>query len=41
MTMSNLNPTLLSTDQLVALGPHALHHLAVRAAGTLTSYRLL
>ena len=41
MSMSNLNPTLLSTDQLVALGPHALHHLAVRAAGTLTSYRLL
>jgi len=39
--MSNLDPTLLNADQLVALGPHALHHLALRAAGTLTSYRLL
>lgn len=39
--MNNLDPTHYNAKQLEALGPHALHHLAVRSCGTLAAYRLL
>ena len=35
--MSNIDPTFLSATQIAALGPHAIHQLARRAAGTLTA----
>jgi hypothetical protein len=37
----NIDPTHLSAQQLGELGSHAVDHLARRACGTLTSYRLL
>ena len=36
-----MNPTTLRTEQLIELGANAIHELALRAAGTLTAYRLL
>ncbi len=37
----NIDPTHLNAQQLGALGAEAVDHLARRACGTLTSYRLL
>ena len=39
--MTHLDPTTLSPRQLEDLAPHDLHQLSLRAAGTLTRYRLL